>query len=58
MASRMEHMYSFDGGAGDVFAGGVGGQSPEDTGGVGAVGGAFAVEVGQEADAVGAWFAF
>ena len=27
--------YSFDGGAGDVFAGGVGGKSPEDAGGVG-----------------------
>lgn len=46
--------YSFDGGAGDVFAGGVGCQSPEDAGGVVAVGGAFAVEVGQQADAVGA----
>lgn len=48
--------YSFDGGAGDVFAGGVGGKSPEDAGGVGAVGGALTVEVGQEADAVRAGF--
>ena len=35
-----------DGGAGDVLAGGVGGQSPEDAGGVGAVGGALTIEVG------------
>ena len=49
---------SFDGGAGEVFAGGVGAKSAEDAGGIGAVGGAFAVEVGQEADAVGAGFAF
>lgn len=42
---------SLDCGAGNVFAGGVGGQPPENAGGVGSVGGALPVEVGQEGDA-------
>lgn len=47
---------SLDCGAGNVFAGGVGGQPPENAGGVGSVGGALLFEVGQEGDAVRAGF--
>ena len=47
---------SLDCGAGNVFAGGVGGQPPENAGGVGAVGGALLFEVGQEGDTVRAGF--